>query len=339
MSNFLNNFYSGINNSSTINATVLNTDMIDNTEFNTLDGVDKTKTIQQQFNALSTTLSGVSYDAVNDKTIIDNSLQLSKTLSTTTNQVTAASNDYITKRYLDTYYTGATGGSGVPGTAATVTIGTTMTLAPGSNATVTNSGSATSAILNFGIPQGMTGPQGVTGPIGLQGPEGPQGPQGQQGSEAASTLAAIAAAAAAAMSASSAAESAAAAAAAAGSSSNFEARVESLESKTSAQYHYNDVTGKNHTQFTDNIEVVNSTLASIIKVDANSQKIVTPNLWVSDIEALDSFSPINIGKNSNILVNIGNPITASTAFETTINLYGKVNFGFNTIIGTGLNQF
>lgn len=47
--------------------------------------------------------------------------------------------------------------AGEPGTPATVTVGTTTTLSSGSSATVTNVGTASAAILNFGIPMGATG--------------------------------------------------------------------------------------------------------------------------------------------------------------------------------------
>jgi hypothetical protein len=50
--------------------------------------------------------------------------------------------------------TGATGQAGADGTSPTVTVGTTTTLPAGSPATVTQSGTATNVILNFGIPQG-----------------------------------------------------------------------------------------------------------------------------------------------------------------------------------------
>jgi len=58
--------------------------------------------------------------------------------------------------------TGATGPTGPAGTSgsATVSIGTTTTGAPGSAASVTNTGTSTAAKLNFVIPQG---PTGVTG--------------------------------------------------------------------------------------------------------------------------------------------------------------------------------
>ena len=49
---------------------------------------------------------------------------------------------------------GAQGSPGVAGTAASVSVGSTTTLAAGSAATVTNSGTSSAAVLNFGIPSG-----------------------------------------------------------------------------------------------------------------------------------------------------------------------------------------
>jgi len=49
---------------------------------------------------------------------------------------------------------GPIGPRGPVGTAATIAIGTTTTLPPGSQATVTNSGTSSNAVLNFGIPEG-----------------------------------------------------------------------------------------------------------------------------------------------------------------------------------------
>lgn len=60
--------------------------------------------------------------------------------------------------------TGPTGPSGAAGTAATITIGTVTTGAAGTNAVVTNVGTATAAKLNFTIPRGATG---ATGPSGV----------------------------------------------------------------------------------------------------------------------------------------------------------------------------
>lgn len=44
----------------------------------------------------------------------------------------------------------------------TITVGTTSTLPAGSSATVTNSGTSTDPIFNFGIPKGNTGTDGVS---------------------------------------------------------------------------------------------------------------------------------------------------------------------------------
>lgn len=56
---------------------------------------------------------------------------------------------------------------------------TATTLAAGSDATVTKTGSNTNVTFNFGIPQGVQGNQGPTGPQGPVGQTGPQGPAGQ----------------------------------------------------------------------------------------------------------------------------------------------------------------
>lgn len=61
------------------------------------------------------------------------------------------------------------GTPGAQGDAATIAVGTTTTLAPGSSATVANVGTSSAAVFNFGIPQGQTGATGATGagvPIG-----------------------------------------------------------------------------------------------------------------------------------------------------------------------------
>lgn len=61
---------------------------------------------------------------------------------------------------------GAAGPAGPPGpagAAATIAVGTTNTGAPGTNASVTNSGSSSAAVFNFTIPRGDVGPQGPPG--------------------------------------------------------------------------------------------------------------------------------------------------------------------------------
>lgn len=54
---------------------------------------------------------------------------------------------------------------GAQGDPATVAVGTTTTLSPGSSATVTNSGTASDAVLNFGIPKGDKGDTGEPGGV------------------------------------------------------------------------------------------------------------------------------------------------------------------------------
>jgi len=78
---------------------------------------------------------------------------------------------------------GPTGPTGPQGP-ATITVGTTTTTAPGTAASVTNSGTNENVILDFSIPAGATGPtgsQGLTGPTGATGPTGPQGLIGPTG--------------------------------------------------------------------------------------------------------------------------------------------------------------
>lgn len=68
--------------------------------------------------------------------------------------------------------TGPRGPQGEKGTNATVYIGTTSTLNPGTQATVYNSGTDSNAVLNFGIPRGEKGETGATGATGATGPAG-----------------------------------------------------------------------------------------------------------------------------------------------------------------------
>lgn len=55
------------------------------------------------------------------------------------------------------------GPKGAPGQAATITAGSATPLAPGATPTVTNSGSSSAAVFNFGIPTGATGSVGPAG--------------------------------------------------------------------------------------------------------------------------------------------------------------------------------
>jgi hypothetical protein len=64
---------------------------------------------------------------------------------------------------------GVTGATGPSGAAATVSVGTVTTGAAGSQASVTNSGTANAAVLNFTIPQGAPGTGGGGGGGGTSG--------------------------------------------------------------------------------------------------------------------------------------------------------------------------
>ena len=58
---------------------------------------------------------------------------------------------------------GDTGDTGSPGAAATISAGSVSTLPAGSSATVTNSGTSSAAVFDFGIPQGADGADGTDG--------------------------------------------------------------------------------------------------------------------------------------------------------------------------------
>ena len=73
---------------------------------------------------------------------------------------------------------GLDGADGADGAAATITVGTVTTGAPGSSATVTNSGTSNAAIFDFSIPEGDVGATGPTGPKGDQGDPGEGVPVG-----------------------------------------------------------------------------------------------------------------------------------------------------------------
>lgn len=78
---------------------------------------------------------------------------------------------------------GSGSGGGAP-TTVTVAVNSTTTGAPGTDASVTNSGDEVNVQLDFVIPRGAvgeTGPQGPQGQTGATGPTGPTGPQGETG--------------------------------------------------------------------------------------------------------------------------------------------------------------
>lgn len=64
---------------------------------------------------------------------------------------------------------GPAGATGATGPSATVSAGTVTALSSSSNPTVSNSGTASAAVFNFGIPRGATGTTGETGIAGTRG--------------------------------------------------------------------------------------------------------------------------------------------------------------------------
>lgn len=72
------------------------------------------------------------------------------------------------------------------GSSVSVTVGTTTTSVPGTDAQVINSGTSENIVLDFVIPRGdkgETGDKGDTGATGPQGEVGPQGPKGDTGAK------------------------------------------------------------------------------------------------------------------------------------------------------------
>ena len=69
---------------------------------------------------------------------------------------------------------GAQGPQGPAGTAATIQVGTVTASDPGSTPTVTNSGTASAAVLDFVLPRGAQGPAGADGAPGADGQDAPQ---------------------------------------------------------------------------------------------------------------------------------------------------------------------
>lgn len=82
---------------------------------------------------------------------------------------------------------GAQGPQGPAGTAATIAVGTVTASDPGSTPQVTNSGTASAAVLDFVLPRGEQGPAGADGAPGADGQDGAQGPQGPAGPNEVST--------------------------------------------------------------------------------------------------------------------------------------------------------
>jgi collagen triple helix repeat protein len=103
--------------------------------------------------------SGASYQA-NDAASFDGSTYLAKVSSS------GLQPDLYPAAWAVLAQKGSAGPTGPVGVAATVSVGTVTTGAAGSSAAVTNSGTASAAVLNFTIPQGAAGANGTGGGTG-----------------------------------------------------------------------------------------------------------------------------------------------------------------------------
>lgn len=108
-------------------------------------------------------------------TVADDDYLVVVDISDTTQSVTGT-----TKKAVKTELKGDKGETGA---AATVDVGTTTTGNAGTDASVTNSGTTSAAILDFIIPRGDKGETGDTGPQGIQGIQGIQGETGATGAD------------------------------------------------------------------------------------------------------------------------------------------------------------
>lgn len=74
--------------------------------------------------------------------------------------------DAGTEKWIDIATQGSQGPKGDKGDAATIAVGSTVTTAPGTDASVTNTGTTSAAVFDFEIPRGEKGPKGDKGDDG-----------------------------------------------------------------------------------------------------------------------------------------------------------------------------
>lgn len=226
-------------------------------------------------------------------------------------------------------------------------------------------------------PQGPPGPQGEHGERGPKGEKGDQGDQGDEGPEgpqgpAGDITAAIAAATVAGTVAGTAAGTAAATTLVTGleaeiaavaadvgtldvAVTNLEADVTELQAKTIYQSAFAELDGTTHTDFGQVVDIMNADGYKRIELNATVNGVIivgktttglqsrldtdglqTQSVYTNFIDPPDNTTALNIGQNTPV-INIGNPITAAIGYPI-INLYGKINFDLNEIVGI-IRQF
>jgi hypothetical protein len=132
--------------------------------------------IQTQLNNLSTLISNnanLNYAFTNTNNDFTSSLNKFVSIECSNNIQTLTINNTPANYYegltqnIQQKLNSLTAGSPVNGVSATISVGTTTTLSPGSNASVTNSGTNLDAVFNFGIPRGLQGNPGNPGNNGI----------------------------------------------------------------------------------------------------------------------------------------------------------------------------
>jgi len=361
MSNFLNNFYTGVNNLSNINASVFNTDIVSNDELNTLNNIDTSKTIQQQINAFTAMVGATGATGASGQQGFTGATGASGQQGYTgatgatgaTGQqgftgATGASFIYVGNfTYSQQYYKGQT-----------VFYNGQSYIAKQDNINVYPDNTTYWGLIAIKGQDGLNGTNGIDGGQGQKGDKGDKGDSGDDGGSAGAIAGGLAGSASGALAgtasgtiagSASGAISGAEAGAIAGAESAttaYETRVLSLETKTKAQYYYEDFNLEKFTQFQGHLEVVDSYLAPQIKINGNTQKMtigssqelngvqmISPSVWCNNIDARTLTENLNIGTNNGVFtsINIGHP-------GVLLNFNCATNFGLNSLTGL-ISQF
>lgn len=112
---------------------------------------------EQVRESIALAIEEMNQDNIDTQDHYDNTITTVETATSDANDAAYAANTIATTVQDKLDNGDFIGAKGDQGDAATITVGTVNTGAPGSSATVTNSGTSSDAILNFTIPQGLTG--------------------------------------------------------------------------------------------------------------------------------------------------------------------------------------
>jgi hypothetical protein len=378
MSNNLNSFYSNLNNLSSIYASTIETSLISNAEINCLDGI--TENIQQQINNINATVGATGATGATGA-----SGQQGFTGATGQQGFTGATGQQgftgpqgITGATGQQGFTGPQGNTGATGASfiyvgnftysqqyykgQTVFYNGQSYIAKQDNINVYPDNATYWGLIAIKGQDGLNGTNGSNGSNGQRGEKGDKGDSGDDGGAQGAIAGALAGTASGTASGTIAGTASGTiagtqAGAIAGAESGaiaggqsattaYETRVLTLETKTKAQNYYEDFSQQKFTQFTGNLEVVDSYLSPQIKINGNTQKMtigstqelngvqmVSPSVWCNNIDARTSTENLNIGTNNGVFtsINIGHP-------GVLLNFNCATNFGFNSLTGL-ISQF